>query len=77
MELLELSWDKPEDVDAFYKKMDSKSVRKEVTISGDVIIMSNNIDKLGDSTITIVGCIFQRDGLIKNLSQTLEFDENA
>jgi hypothetical protein len=38
--------------------MDSKSVRKEVTMSGDVIIMSNNIDKLGDSTITIVGCIF-------------------
>jgi len=58
MELLELSWNNPEDVEAFYKKMDSKSVRKEVTMSGDVIIMSNNIDKLGDSTITIVGCIF-------------------
>ena len=58
MELLGFDWDKPKDVEEFYNKMDSKSVRKEVTQTGDVIIMANNIDKLGDSTITIVGCIF-------------------
>ena len=77
MELLELSWDTKEDVDKFYHKMTSKVIRKEVTMTGDVIIMANVVDKLKDSTITIVGCIFLKDGTIKNLSQTLEFDENA
>ena len=36
-------------------------------------------DKANENSniISVVGCIFQRDGTIKNLQQELEFDENA
>ena len=68
MENLGMSWDNPKDVEIFYEKMDSKSVRKEVCKNGDVIIMSTNSNLL-ESNIVVVGSIFCReDGTIKNLS---------
>jgi hypothetical protein len=56
MEYLNLSWDNPEDVETFYDKMDSKTVRKEVTMTGDVMIIATNSDAI-DTNIVVVGCI--------------------
>ena len=37
---LKLNKDEPKDVQKFFDKMDSRSVRKEITTSGDVQIIS-------------------------------------
>lgn len=92
---LKLNKDEPKDVQKFFDKMDSRSVRKEITSAGDVQIISVTAIKdkndesfefetddeaekdIPENIIKVVGCIFKKNGTIKNLQQVLEFDVKA
>ena len=89
-EFLNLDRKNEDDRKTFFKKIDSREVKKEITSTGDVIIMavtaikdtlteddefaSDNDDP--ENIIKVIGCVFEK-GKIKNMQQTLEFDENA
>ena len=63
-----MSWDNKDDVNKFYEKIDSISVNKILTQSGDVIFISNTPVPLQDTcSIKIIGVIFKPDGSFKNL----------
>ena len=70
---------KEEDRDKFYKIMSPKSrqIKKTIENDGSVYIISVKADPMHDTIVEVFGSIFFKDGSIKNLMQTLEFDHNA
>jgi len=67
MEFLELSWDNLDDVEKFFKKMDSREVTKEVSLVGDVSFIACTPVPMEEYKIIIVGCNFSANGEVKNL----------
>jgi len=48
-DFLNLNIEKPQDILKFYKKMDSRTVRKEITEKGDVIVIAvTTVGKKGE-----------------------------
>lgn len=74
-----LNPDKEEDVIKFFRAMSpqSRSIKKTVENDGEVYIISVKSDPMHDTIVEVFGSIFYKDGTIKNLMQTLEFDHNA